>query len=93
MGYYVNPPTESKEAFLKREATEISRETFLSITFPNGSRVVPLVLVLNPAFSACAIGYSKAEVEYYADPSDIRPKKFFLIEHSKLEAIGTVYPH
>lgn len=93
MGYYVNPPTESKEDFLKREATEISRETFLAITFPNASGVVPLVLVLNPAFSACVIAYSKAEAEYFADQEDVRPKKFFLIEHSKLEAIGTVYPH
>lgn len=92
MGYYVNPPTESKEAFLSREATEISRETFLTISFPNAEKV-PLVLVQNPVFSACVIAYSKAEAEYFADQSDVRPKKFFVIEHSKLEAIGTVYPH
>ncbi len=92
MGYYVNPPTESKEAFLKREATEISRETFLNFSFPDEEKV-PLVLVFNPAFSACAIAYSKAEAEYFANQSDVRPKKFFVIDHYKLEVIGTVYPH
>lgn len=92
MGYYVNPSTESKEAFLIREALEVSRAKFLTFSFPDAKKV-PLVLVQNPFFSACAIAYSKAEAEYFADLKDTRPKKFFVIEHSKLEAIGTVYPH
>jgi len=85
MGDYVNPTNESKEDFLEREAIEISREEFLESSW-NFSNKVGLCLVKNARFSACVVAYNREDAEHYADSTtDSRPKKYFLIELSKLE--------
>jgi hypothetical protein len=81
---YINPLKESKEAFLEREAIEISREEFADFSFPC-LETVPLCLVHNPGFTACVVTYTAVEAEYYCLP-DGRPKQYFLIERSKLDS-------
>ena len=86
MGRYINPPDESKEDFLNREAVEISREEFISLNFPD-EEMAHLCLVKNASFSACVVSESKEDSKYYADLSDERPKRYFLIEHSKIKEL------
>lgn len=94
MSDYVNPPNESKEDFLKREALEISREEFLELSFSNlneaGLCLVQNVRHYNAGFSACVVAYNKEDAEYFADNStDKRSKRYFSIDRSKLEGVIT----
>ena len=80
MGYYVNPPQESKEAFLNREG--ISSPNLEWKDVPQGT--LPVVLVDNGYFTAAAVAYSQKEYEYFIDSTkDKRPKKVYQIGHPK----------
>lgn len=85
MSNYINPIRETKEDFLGREATEISREDFLSFDFEKVENLGKYVLcwVANPAFSACVVADKKDEVVRFA-AEDGRQKKYFVVERSKL---------
>lgn len=76
MGYYVNPPQQSKEQFLQQSGKPIP-STFKWEDKPTDS--LPVVLCDNGTFTAAAIGYSKQEFDYFKDPSDPRQKTFFLV--------------
>jgi hypothetical protein len=60
MGYYVNLPTETKEAFLASHGTPTSQNIRWE-EVPEGS--LPVLLVDNGAFTAAAILYSKKELD------------------------------
>lgn len=82
MGCYVNPPTESKEAFLQREGRRVSvNEAAITET------EMPVCLVDNGFFRAAAVGYSEGEIQAFAYP-DGRPKTWYMVEQSKLLAVS-----
>lgn len=75
MGSYINPPDMTKEEFLAKNGTPISKQEFLSAIFEdNDKRIV--VLVNNGAFTAAAIMFSSRELQYWQEP-DTRPAKYF----------------
>lgn len=78
MGCYVNPPNESKEAFLQREGTRVSVSA-AAITEAS----LPVCLVDNGMFKAAGVAYSEGELQAFADP-DGRPKQWFQVPREKL---------
>lgn len=82
MGYYINPPGESKESWLEREAVETEGPVA-----PSAERF-PVCLVDNGMFTAAAIGWCDMEMLAFADPEDIRPKRWFSVERRKLPAVS-----
>lgn len=80
MGYYINPPNETKEEFLQREGTKFSPIEWKNV--PDDS--LPVVLINNGFFTAAGIAYSKRELEAFIVPADRRPKSFYLVKIEKL---------
>ncbi len=89
MGFYIKPKDMSKEAFLDKHAMRIDRKLFLEFRDFLTHDKLPVCLVQNPQFSAAAIAYSTHEAEAFADPSDYRPKEYFLVSKKLLnEDVG-----
>jgi len=88
MGYYVNPPSETKEEFLNREGMKVPKADWDKV--PKDS--IPVVLVNNGHFTAAVICYSKEEYLVFIDTTDPRPKKIFIVKKSKLKEIGCDFP-
>ncbi len=85
MGCYVNPRTEEKEAFLLREGQRLtSIPTAADITVDS----VPVCLVNNGFFTACAVAYSANELRAFADPGDPRPKLWFKVPRTALYQVS-----
>ena len=81
MGYYINSLTETKEAFLEREAELLDSP-------PNWNEIpfgfLPVVWVENDSFTAAGIASCEKELKLFSDPSDPRPRKYYLIDMDKL---------
>ena len=89
MGYYINPPGESKESFLDREGVavpNIPRITWDSV--PKG--FLPVVIVNNGRFMAAGIAYDKRELDEFTDLEDLRPREIFMVKIEKL--LGVTNP-
>ena len=83
MGIYVNPKTENKEAFLSR-SSPITLEQALAFDGYKTSTMLPVVLVVNPTFTAAAVAFSAEELRAFTNPTDLRTKLFFLVFKSLL---------
>ena len=87
MGFYVNPPNETKEAFLSREGLEVPKADWDKV--PKDS--IPVVLINNGMFAAAGIAFSQREYGEFT-ANDGRPKKIFIVKKSKLKEIGCDFP-
>ena len=81
MGCYVNPPSEGKVAFLAREGLEVPVPPVWD-KVPAGS--LPVVLVDNGPFTAAGVAFCESELRAFTDPSDRRPKRYFIVPIEKL---------
>ncbi len=93
MGYYVNPTDgRSKEQWLRDHGKEITREVMLRDydTFLAANKM-PVVLVNNGIFTAAAVAYHKQEAIDFANPTDRRPRNYYVvpIEHIVAFESGT----
>ena len=86
MGYYINPPNETKEVFLQREGKIIKNIAWEDI--PKG--YLPVVIVDNGSFTAAGIAYSKREFIHFISSDDRRPKKIYLVEIEKLKLVSDI---
>jgi hypothetical protein len=80
MGYYIQGPTKNKGEFLEKEygAEECSQiEAFVHIEDINK---IGICVVNNGPFEAAALCYSKEEFMCFANPHDMRPKKWYLMD-------------
>ena len=82
MGCYVNPKGESKEAFLKREGRPI-RQDEAEIT----NEEYPVCLVDNGWMTAAGVADCQGELKAFTDPSDLRPKAWFMVSKAKLRDV------
>ena len=82
MGYYINPPNESKEAFLVREGELTDGPTWPIATH------LPVCWVNNGTFTAAGIGWSAAEVAAFSAPGDRRSKQWYRVPRVKLAAVS-----
>lgn len=76
MGAYVNPPNASKEEWLAYYGVELT-EAPSTIDEVVGS--LPVCLVDNGPFTAAGIAYSDRELKEFADPTDMRPKRWYWV--------------
>jgi hypothetical protein len=81
MGFYINPPRESKESFLNREGVRATGRVRWS-DVPAG--FLPVVLLDNGMFTAAGIAYSERELQAFTEPGDPRPKQFYMVRIEKL---------
>jgi len=84
MGYYINPPDSTKEAFLERYGTPISPAIAKQIWKEEMIKThLPICLVDNGQFTAAGIAYSERETDYFLEP-DGRPKLWFVVPRKEL---------
>jgi len=85
MGCYVNPRTETKEAFLLREGSMMQfAPTAADITTDS----VPVCLVNNGPFTAAAVAYSANELQAFTPGHDPRPKLWFKVPRTALYQVS-----
>lgn len=87
MGCYINPQNETKEMFLEEHGTRISLYYFRTFKEFDGLDL-PVCLVHNGMFTAAAIAYNEGEISAFTDPSDVRPKKFYLVAKEDLRKVA-----
>lgn len=75
MGYYINPPTRTKEEWLEENGEKIPQP----MTFSPPKGMAYVCLILNPSFTAAGIVFDEREFEVFTHPSDLRPKRWFLM--------------
>lgn len=92
MGYYIKPPAGTKEEWLRENGTLLSSADLTAPEFPVGSSVRLICLVQNPAFSAAGIIYDEREFQDFSDPTNLRPKVWFLVDRDKLTPDVTALP-
>ena len=87
MGYYVNPPNESKEQFLKREGIKAPFDSKLNWeSVPKD--FLPVVLVDNGHFTAAAIAYDAQELAECTSLNDPRPRQIYMVKIEKLVKVS-----
>jgi membrane protease subunit (stomatin/prohibitin family) len=79
MGYYINPKDMTKEEFLVKNGTPISKKDFLYANFEDNGQMI-VVLVDNGPFTAAAIMESNKELRdwQFQTATDYRPTKYFI---------------
>jgi len=88
MSFYINPPTLTKEAWLKENGKPIPQPKWLDI--PDDS--LPVCLVDNNMFTSAAIAYDEAEFSAFAAP-DRRRKSWFLVLKEKILQVEPLIAH
>ena len=89
MGYYINPPSVSKEAWLKQYGKPIPTPKWDEI--PADS--LPVCLVQNSMFSAAGIAYDEEEFNSFLYPSDKRKKEWFLVTKEMILQVESSISH
>ena len=94
MGCYVNPENETKEAWLEREGRPATQDEIIAIREGRvvenflAKGVLPVVVVNNGLFTAAGVLYSDREAIAFSDPTDYRPKSYFVATLEKLRAVS-----
>ena len=86
MGYYINPPTMTKEAWLVGHGKHVPNAPE---KFRDGDQIV-VCLVDNGPFTAAAVAYSQDELEYFKHPSDGRYKMWFMVPLKDLVQVHAI---
>lgn len=93
MGYYINPKDCAKEQWLKENALHCNTQKGYVPTWETLEEgTLPVCLVDNGPFTAAGIAYSKDEMEAFSEPSDRRPKIWFIVPIDKLLAVEPSLP-
>lgn len=88
MGFYINPPNQSKEEWLKQHYIKFSSIPPLFHKDEEGNIVV--CLVQNPGFTAAAICFSKRELQEFQHPDDRRDKFWLHVPIKALIDLGAI---
>ena len=86
MGCYVNPPNESKEAFLEREGRAISVEEAV-IT----NAEIPVCLFSNGAWTAAAVCDYDEELARFTDEVGARLISWYMVDAKKLSEVSSYF--
>ena len=85
MGLYINPPWETKESWLEREAIEVAGANAAACWLSDD--VLPICLVNNGPFTAAAVAYNTRELSVLNNPRDLREKRWFVVEVEKIRSV------
>lgn len=83
MGWFVQPRSETKEAWLARNGAPATRDEVMTLDLTAGK--LPVALVDNGAFHAAAILYDDRERDVLNDWDD-RPITLYLVDRALLES-------
>lgn len=86
MGFYINPPDMTKEAWLAAHGERLTGPPSRHID--NGKVVVSHVD--NGPFTAAAVAYSMRDLEEFQRPDDRRPKQWW---HVPIAKVKELLPH
>jgi hypothetical protein len=82
MGYYVNPVGMSKEQWLAKFAIDEGNNPPSSVSvFPD---TLPVCLINNGFFTAAGIAYDDEELAAFADPTDPRQRRWYIVPKAEL---------
>ena len=86
MGCYVDPPNMDKRQWLEQNGTlygsyEEAREQCVEDHFV-------VCLVQNSMFSAAPVLFNEREVLAFTDPSDMRPKQYYVVGVGDLKSVS-----
>jgi len=81
MGMYINSENETKESWLKREATIAKPK------YPPPKDELFVCLVHNNSFTAAGVAYDEREFNAFNDPSDHRLRIWFTVPWKKLKDV------
>lgn len=87
MSCYVNPPQESKEAFLNREGRKIHGKEIPRRVKDIPADLLLVCLVDNGWMTAAAVGYSDRELEEFTRSDDPRPRTYYMVPLDKLREV------
>lgn len=86
MGYYVNPPNETKEQFLAQHGEPYQDgQTAYEAAGPDSRAVC---LVGNGIFTAAAIVYDERELTEFTLATDLRPKQWYVVPVAELREVS-----
>jgi hypothetical protein len=88
MGAYVNHPKLQKEDWLLLHANAFGPNPPQWRNVPEG--YLPVCLVDNGPFTAAGIAFSEDELEQFSEPSDSRPKTWYLAPIARLKTVSDV---
>lgn len=93
MGCYVNPVGMTKEEFLKAEGREATQEDHEALKNNDVSSFLakgelPVILVDNGPFTAAAVLHSNREAAVFREPTDFRPRAYFVVPIEKLKTVS-----
>lgn len=88
MGAYINPQDCTKEAWLRLNAREVSREDVIGKNF--GAGELPVVLIDNGIFTAVGVAFDDSEVKAFTLPHDGRPKRFYVAKLGDIKKVSDV---
>lgn len=89
MGAYINPYTETKESFLEREGTPITKNVAMwHVDFHNELLVA---LINNGDFTAAAIAFDDRERDEFTNPEDNHPINYYLVQRDKLYPVSNLH--
>lgn len=81
MGFYINPPDMTKEAFLALHGKPIGLKQAYGLL--NGNEYLPVCLIDNGTFTAAGIAYSEGGLDQFMYP-DGRPRVLFAVPRKLL---------
>lgn len=82
MGCYVNPPTQSKEAWLKQNGVKTDGPCAIT------ESELPVVLVDNGMFTAAGVAFDAHELRAFTYPDDLRFKEWYKVPREKLREVS-----
>lgn len=85
MGLYINPSDQSKERWLRHNASQLLTHRPQWSDIPEDKMVV--CLVNNGPFTAAAVCYNERELEGFGSPTDQRQKDWLLVDKDKLKQV------
>lgn len=84
MGYYINPPTMTKEDWLEQNAVGYSPTAPATSAIPDQPNLTLVCWVENFFFTAAGIVYNDRELAAFTAPDDFRPKEWFWVDTEKV---------
>ncbi len=88
MTIYLNPIKMTKEEFLQKHGTLVKSEEIAQKNLDDHSETCVVILIDNGPFRAAGILEGQHDLSAFTNPSDYRPKKFYLVSTSDINAEG-----
>ena len=87
MGVYIEPQAGSKEKWLEKHGREFSTSKGAQESCKQGDWII--VYIDSPPVTVALVAYCQSELKEFTNPTDIRPKRYFVVSQENLEGVLT----